>query len=576
MVRVAAGLIAGLAALVMALVVIVAASRWVDFASGDLPIVLYLIFGQGQTYRALVAAGAAVVAAGLAFLIAAGAGASRRTELLGRSAALGVVVSLAVVVGACLGWGVTTPGWRGQVAGTRWWLTDTTPPVVTVSAPSEPVRGVAAITLSARDEGPHHVSRVAVDGMVVSVTESFALDTSNLSDGLHTVVVEAEDEARQRNRAQASATLRTETRWWMSDTTPPVITLTVPLTVAHGVVAIGLDTADAGEHHVTKFTLDDVALPITRLLSIDTAHLTDGEHTILVEAEDSSRQRNRAQVRAVLRSDNNPPAVSVRFDPSVATQGHAQFVYVQVNEPVTVISATLAGQPLALAWGSGYYWAVLGFDVDAQARSALLAVRAVDAVGNSTQITATQVMTQFVFPIEYYHGEGLGLSAELQTLLGYGPAETAYLDSVFAPVSPEQLWQGAFAAPLQGRQTSPFAIRRSYRGEPPESPHGGADSAADMGAPVPATNRGRVVLAETLKLRGNAVIIDHGMGVYSCFYHLSEIRVKKGQMVEKGQILGLVGSTGLSTGPHLHWEMRVSGKAIDPWPWTLRAFPSFP
>jgi murein DD-endopeptidase MepM/ murein hydrolase activator NlpD len=99
------------------------------------------------------------------------------------------------------------------------------------------------------------------------------------------------------------------------------------------------------------------------------------------------------------------------------------------------------------------------------------------------------------------------------------------------------------------------------------------DIAGDTGAPVSASNRGKVVLAEDLKVRGGAVIIDHGMGVYSAYYHLSAIKVKKGQMVEKGQVVGLVGSEGLSTGPHLHWEMRVTGKAIEPKLWTQRTFP---
>jgi murein DD-endopeptidase MepM/ murein hydrolase activator NlpD len=99
------------------------------------------------------------------------------------------------------------------------------------------------------------------------------------------------------------------------------------------------------------------------------------------------------------------------------------------------------------------------------------------------------------------------------------------------------------------------------------------DIAANMGDPVQAANRGRVALAEALKVRGNAVIIDHGLGVYSCYYHLSEIRVQKGQMIEKGQVIGLVGSTGLSTGPHLHWEMRVTGNPVNPIQWTQRAIP---
>jgi murein DD-endopeptidase MepM/ murein hydrolase activator NlpD len=158
-------------------------------------------------------------------------------------------------------------------------------------------------------------------------------------------------------------------------------------------------------------------------------------------------------------------------------------------------------------------------------------------------------------------------------LLDYGPSETAYLDTVFAPISAEQLWQGAFATPVRGVQTSPFAIRRSYNGGALGSYHGGVDIAANQGVPVAAANRGRVVLAEALHVRGQSVCLDHGLGVYTCYYHLSQIKVQKGQIVDKNQVIGLVGSEGVSTGPHLHWEMRVTGKAVDPWPWTTRAYP---
>jgi len=82
-----------------------------------------------------------------------------------------------------------------------------------------------------------------------------------------------------------------------------------------------------------------------------------------------------------------------------------------------------------------------------------------------------------------------------------------------------------------------------------------------------------VVLAEPLFVRGGAVIIDHGAGVYSNFWHMSQIDVKPGDVVQTGDQLGLVGTTGLSTGAHLHWEIRVNGLAVDPLQWTEQTFP---
>jgi murein DD-endopeptidase MepM/ murein hydrolase activator NlpD len=82
-----------------------------------------------------------------------------------------------------------------------------------------------------------------------------------------------------------------------------------------------------------------------------------------------------------------------------------------------------------------------------------------------------------------------------------------------------------------------------------------------------------IVLAEPLFVRGGAVIIDHGAGVYSNFWHMSQIDVKPGDVVETGDQLGLVGTTGLSTGAHLHWEIRVNAIAVNPLQWTEQTFP---
>ncbi|MFQ6000830.1 MAG: M23 family metallopeptidase, partial [Anaerolineae bacterium] len=86
-------------------------------------------------------------------------------------------------------------------------------------------------------------------------------------------------------------------------------------------------------------------------------------------------------------------------------------------------------------------------------------------------------------------------------------------------------------------------------------------------------NSGRIALAEELTVRGKTVIIDHGLGVHTGYFHLSEIAVVPGQEVERGTLIGYVGSTGLATGAHLHWEMRIGEIGVDPTEWTARAIP---
>lgn len=581
--RLVVAAVAGLAAVAVCYAIIALADRWALVAASTLSVVLHIVLDPNQGYAHLVAWGAGALAAALVFVTATPTSRSSDSEearpgpsLLRQTAGallMALVVAAGVLAGAIGGWVIATPDWREQIASTLWWLGDTTPPTVRVSVPTEVVRGNAAIAVAASDEGQHAITRITVDGFDVPPAALFVLDTSRLPDGQHTVSVEVEDASHQRNRALASAVFRSETQWWLNDRTPPVITLTAPITVVQGVITVGLQTADEGEHSVTRFTLDGAPLPIADQVRIDTATLPDGQHEIVVEAEDASLQRNRSTARAVIRTDNLPPTLTVRLDPPVVAQGTTQLLAVRVSEPVSVLTATLDGRPLTLARTGDEYWTVLGVAAGAPLSATVLSFGAVDAVGHHAQVTATRAITLFAYPEEYLKGDAVDLPPEKAALLQYGPAETAYLDQIFAAVTAEALWQGVFATPLQGRLTSPFAIRRSYNGGPLDSYHGGADIAGDMGAPVAAANRGRVVLAEDLKVRGGAVIIDHGLGVFSCYYHLSQINVKKGQLVEKKQIVGLVGSEGLSTGPHLHWEMRVTGSAVDPWVWTKRQYP---
>jgi murein DD-endopeptidase MepM/ murein hydrolase activator NlpD len=139
------------------------------------------------------------------------------------------------------------------------------------------------------------------------------------------------------------------------------------------------------------------------------------------------------------------------------------------------------------------------------------------------------------------------------------------IDAWSATGTPIQ-WKGPFQRPIgeEYRTTSPFGIRRSYNGGPYNSYHAGQDFGAPVGVPVTAPAAGIVSLAAPLTVRGNAVIIDHGRGIFTGYWHLSEIMVEEGQQVETGDLLGLVGNTGLSTGAHLHWELRIYGVAVDP------------
>jgi murein DD-endopeptidase MepM/ murein hydrolase activator NlpD len=141
--------------------------------------------------------------------------------------------------------------------------------------------------------------------------------------------------------------------------------------------------------------------------------------------------------------------------------------------------------------------------------------------------------------------------------------ETAQLAALYRSVTPERLWQGPFRLPLEGvTPSSSFGRRRILNGQP-RAPHTGVDLGAPTGTPIHAMQRGRVVLNEDLFFSGNTVILDHGPGLSSFYGHLSESRVQAGQVVDAGEVIGLVGATGRVTAPHLHWAVRIGDARVD-------------
>jgi murein DD-endopeptidase MepM/ murein hydrolase activator NlpD len=132
------------------------------------------------------------------------------------------------------------------------------------------------------------------------------------------------------------------------------------------------------------------------------------------------------------------------------------------------------------------------------------------------------------------------------------------LRKIYGTATPERLWHGKFRLPLDNVTTGGNFGRRRVLNGTPRSPHSGVDFPAPTGTPVHATQAGRVVLAEPLFFAGNAVVVDHGLGIYTFYGHLSAIYVKAGDEVEAGTVLGEVGATGRVTGPHLHWGLSVN------------------
>ncbi len=141
--------------------------------------------------------------------------------------------------------------------------------------------------------------------------------------------------------------------------------------------------------------------------------------------------------------------------------------------------------------------------------------------------------------------------------------EYAEAMKIYGTTTAKNYVSSKYIVPMDSKITSSFGKARVYNSTL-KGYHSGTDFRAKVGTPIVASNAGKVVLAQDRFYAGNSVIIDHGQGIYTCYYHLSAFKVKKGDMVEKAQVIGLSGDTGRITGPHLHFSVRVGGLQVDP------------
>jgi murein DD-endopeptidase MepM/ murein hydrolase activator NlpD len=245
-----------------------------------------------------------------------------------------------------------------------------------------------------------------------------------------------------------------------------------------------------------------------------------------------------------------------------AAQGEA-LELVLPHEPGLVAYAEWGERRLPFVRDADRWLTVIGVDLDtAPGEHALLVERDFGAAGLQSETGQLRVAAK-EFPTTQLTVEPgyVELSPENQERAAREARETA---AIYATLTPERYWREPFAVPIPGATGgNNFGHRRIFNGQA-RDPHSGADLRATTGTPIFATNRGRVVLAKDLFFSGNAVFLDHGQGVYSVYLHLSEIRVEPGQMLERGELLGLAGATGRVTGPHLHWGVRVLDARVDP------------
>jgi murein DD-endopeptidase MepM/ murein hydrolase activator NlpD len=247
-------------------------------------------------------------------------------------------------------------------------------------------------------------------------------------------------------------------------------------------------------------------------------------------------------------------AISLVVDPPAVPVGGLAVVHADAADA----RGTFEGKRLAFFPGGHGVVALVGIDLDHP--PGRFALRVESAKSGAATVLLEVLAKQF--PEERLTVPKTYTELDPATLRRVG-REQKLLASLWPKSGPERLWEGAFVKPADGPPGSPFGLRRFFNGEP-RSPHAGVDFRAPAGAPVAASNRGKVVLARELFFTGNTVVLDHGLGVFTLYVHLSELEAAPGRIVEKGAEIGKVGATGRVTGPHLHFAARVGDARIDP------------
>ncbi|MDQ3811671.1 MAG: M23 family metallopeptidase, partial [Chloroflexota bacterium] len=334
--------------------------------------------------------------------------------------------------------------------------------------------------------------------------------------------------------------------WWLTNEAPPRLSIEGPPGPVRGPIQARLALEPASRARITSARLDEQALSVAEgPVTIDTTTLRDGPHRLEVVAHDTSRRRNLARTNWTFASDNTPPRIELSVDPAEGPQeGRAFVVRVRSDEPLHDLRATIDGGALRLQSGGGdAFWAIHGIAPGAAPPAISVRAAASDAIGN-----AAEVQRQWPVRPAAFGQDDLDVEPSARELEAH-VAEDRQLAEIYRRSDGARRWEGLFRLPVAGPVSTPFGTRRSYEYHP------GTDFAESLGAPVLAPAGGLVAYVGSVPARGNIVILDHGAGVYSTYAHLLRAEVEAGAAVRMGQTIGRVGSSGFSTGPHLHWEL---------------------
>jgi murein DD-endopeptidase MepM/ murein hydrolase activator NlpD len=254
--------------------------------------------------------------------------------------------------------------------------------------------------------------------------------------------------------------------------------------------------------------------------------------------------------------------LTVRWEPPHPRAGDVVLMRVTGAPRGAIVEALVDGHPVGGFPSADGHAGVLGIDMDAPAgprrwRVSATVGSAVQAVEGELPVVTRSYQVQHLTVARSMHE--LDPATERRA-----EEETERLRTTYRSISGERLWRGRWLRPVAGDEPGTgFGARRVINGQP-RAPHSGIDFGAPVGAPVVAANRARVALVGEFFFPGRLVILDHGLGLHTAYFHLDTIAVVEGQVVARGETVGTVGMSGRVTGPHLHFGAQIGAARIDP------------
>jgi hypothetical protein len=254
---------------------------------------------------------------------------------------------------------------------------------------------------------------------------------------------------------------------------------------------------------------------------------------------------------------------SVSWHPAKLRPGDVVWVLVQGVGDGASIEGSLGVRSLLFFPYAGGQAAVVGIDLETKPGPHTWRLAVLEPGREPRQLSGKLTVSRRDFPVQRLTLPSTMVDLDPETERR-AVSEGERLRTLYRTITPERLWHGRWARPVASQDPgSGFGSRRVINGQP-RAPHTGLDFAAPRGTPVVAANAGRVALLGDYFFPGRLVALDHGLGVYTLYFHLDTVAVTDGERVDRGQVIGTVGSTGRATGPHLHFGAQVGVARVDP------------